>query len=289
MKSGKIKKFRILKTLVLLCGILLAVGLADEKPIPWKFGGYQNISEIHIKYWTLSEETIRDFQKIQEGNLSTEICELWYSQNPPKLRLDKYIEEGLIECNQFKGREWEKITEEGKTYILKERVVQHNSKRTTYYLENISSGGGVELCEYKKDETTKNPPASVRDGLLLMTIVPYIAEPDSEELAVSSLEMDELFNPEKYKKTVSELKKRYEKAGRQTAKWETGHGLINYPSEGFAFIDLEWGIGLEGFLTGQRGGGGFQAVTLKEPVCIYKVLELETKISDPQVLNKWID
>lgn len=289
MKSGKIKKFRTLKTLVLLCGILLAVGLADEKPLPWKFGGYQNVSELHLKYWNLSGETIRDFQNLQKGSLSPEICELWYSQNPPKLRLDRYIEEGLIECTQFKGREWEKITHEEKTYILKERVVQHGSKRTTYYLENISSGGGVELCEYKKDETTKNPLASVRDGLLLLTIVPYLAEPENEELAVSSLEMDELFNPEKYKKTVSELKKRYEKAGRQTARWETGHGLIHFAAEGFAFIDLEWGIGLEGFVTGQRGGGGIQAATLKEPLCIYKVLELETKISDPQDLNKWVD
>ncbi len=289
MRSGKIKKIRTLKTLVLLCGILLAVGLADEKSLPWKFGGYQNVSELHLKYWNLSGETIRDFQNLQKGSFSPEICELWYSQNPPKLRLDKYIEEGLIECTQFKGREWEKITHEGKTYILKERVIQHSSKRTTYYLENISSGGGVELCEYKKDETTKNPPASVRDGLLLLTIVPYLAEPENEELAVSSLEMDELFNPDKYKKAVSELKKRYEKAGRQTARWETGHGLIHFAAEGFAFIDLEWGIGLEGFVTGQRGGGGIQTVTLKEPVCIYKVLELETKISDPQDLNKWID
>jgi len=289
MKSGKIKKWRTLKTLVLLCGILLAVGFADEKPIPWKFGGYQNVSELHLKYWTLSKETASDFQNIQKGSLSTEICELWYGKNPPRFRVDKYIQEGLIKCTQFKGREWEKITHEGKTYVLKERVIQHNSKRTTYYLENISSGGGVELCEYKKDETTKNPPASLRDALLLLTIIPYIAEPESEELVVSSLEMDELFDPEKYKKTLSELKKRYEKAGRQTAKWETGHGFINYPSEGFAFIDLEWGIGLEGFLTGQRGGGGFQAVTLKEPLCIYKVLGLETKISDSQVFNKWVD
>jgi hypothetical protein len=289
MKSGKIKKLRNFKTLVLLCGILLAVGFADEKPIPWKFGGYHNVSELHLKYWALSKETISDLQNVQKGSLSSEICELWYSQNPPRLRVDRYIEEGLIKCTQFKGREWEKINHEGKTYVLKERVIQQNSKRTTYYLENISSGGGVELCEYKKDETTKNPLASVRDGLLLLTIIPYIAEPESEELAASSLEMDELLDPEKYKKTVNELKKRHEKAGRQTAKWETGHGFINYPSEGFAFIDLEWGIGLEGFLTGQRGGGGFQAVTLKEPLCIYKALILETKISDPQVFNKGLD
>lgn len=289
MISAKIKKKGSLKMLIVLTGILVATGFAGEKPIPWKFGGYQNVSECHLKYWCVNKETLSDIQKLEQGNLSLEIFDLWYSQNPPRLRIDRYIEEGLILCNQFKGMEWEKITHDGKTYILKERVIQQNSNRTTFYLENISSGGGVELCEYKKDITTKNSPASLRDALLLLTVVPYIAEPENEEMVVSSLEMDELFNPEKYKKTVSELKKKHEKTGRQTARWETGHGIIHFLAEGFAFVDLEWGIGLEGFISGQRGGGVAQPVTFKEPVCIYKVFGVETKISDSQAFTKWVD
>ena len=108
-------------------------------------------------------------------------------------------------------------------------------------------------------------------------------------MTVSSLEMDELFDPEKYKKTIAELKKRYEIIGRQTAKWETGHGLILFPALGFAYMDLEWGFALEGYLTGQRGGGGLQSETLEKPMCIYKALTAVTKISDPEVFNKWID
>lgn len=274
---------------VLLFGQLALTGFTQEKLIPWTFGGYQKISEFHLKYLSLSSETLEDFQNIQDGNLKFDLSELWYSQNPPRLRIDKYIEEGSIQCTQFKGREWEKIMHEGKTYILKERVIQTNSKRIDYTLENISSGGGVELCEYKKYETTKNVPASLKDALFLLTVIPYLAEPEYQEMVASNLEMDKLFDPDKYKKTLSELKKRYEKLGRQTAKWETGHGILRFPAQGFAFMDLEWGIALEGYLTGQSGGGVSQPVTLENPVCLYKALNIEAKISDPNVFTKWID
>ena len=160
-----------------------------------------------------------DFQNIKDGKLKADLSELWFTQNPPRLRIDEYIEEGSILCTEFKGREWEKIIHEGKTYILKERVIQTNSKRIAFSLENISSGGGVELCEYKIYETTKNIPTSLKDALYLLTVIPYLVEPESQEMVVSSLEMDELFDPDKYKKTLSELKKRYEIVGRETAKW----------------------------------------------------------------------
>jgi hypothetical protein len=120
-------------------------------------------------------------------------------------------------------------------------------------------------------------------------MIPYFIEPESKEMVVSSLEMDELFNPEKYKKTIAELKKRHEIIGRQTAKWETGHGLVLIPALGFAYMDLEWGFALEGYLTGQRGGGGLQSETLEKPMCIYKALTAVTKISDPEVFKIWMD
>ncbi len=289
MKHGKIRKTGFLLIPAILFGLLASTGFPEEKLIPWNLGGYQKVSEFYLKYWSLSSDTLQDFQNIQEGKLKPDLSELWFSQNPPKLRIDKYIEEDSIKCTQFKGREWEKITHEGKTYILKERIIQTDSKRIDYSLENISSGGGVELCEYKKYETTKNVPASLKDALYLLTVIPYILEPDLEEMTVASLEMDEFLNPEKYKKTINELKKRYEKLGRQTAKWETGHGILRFPAQGFAFMDLEWGIALEGYLTGQRGGGGLQTVTLENPVCVYKALSIETKISDPNVFTKWMN
>ncbi len=289
MKHGKIGKISILAILIVLIGMHPGKGLTEDNPIPWTFDGYEKVSEFHLKYWSLSSETLMDFQNIQDGKLKADLSELWYTQNPPRIRIDKYIEEGAILCTQFKGREWEKITHEGKTYILKERVIQTNSERITFSLENISSGGGMELCEYKIYETTKNVPASLKDALYLLTVIPYLVEPESQEMVVSNLEMDELFDPDKYKKTMSELKKRYEKVGRQTAKWETGHGILRFPAQGFAFMDLEWGIALEGYLTGQRGGGGIQSVTLENPVCVYKALSVATQISDPKVFNKWMD
>jgi hypothetical protein len=289
MKHGKIKKIGFFTIAAFLFGLIANTGFPEEKLIPWTYGGYQKVSEFYLKYWSLSSDTLQEFKNIQEGNLKYDLSELWFSQNPPRLRIDNYIEEGSIKCTQFKGREWEKITHEGKTYVLNERIIQTNSKRIAYSLENISSGGGVELCEYKKYETEKNVPASLKDVLYLLTVIPYIPEPDFEEMTVASLEMDELLDPEKYKKTINELKKRYEKVGRQTAKWETGHGILRFPAQGFAFMDLEWGIALEGYLTGQRGGGGLQPVTLENPVCVYKAMSIETKISDPNVFKKWMN
>ena len=289
MKYGIVRKYSFLMLIIFLLGLHAWTGLTEENPIPWKLDGYKKVSEFHLKYWSLSSETLMDFQNIQDGKLKADLSELWFTQNPPRIRIDKYIEEGSILCTEFKGREWEKITHEGKAYILKERVIQTDSKRIAFSLENISSGGGVELCEYKIYETTKNIPASLKDALYLLTVIPYLVEPESQEMVISSLEMDELFNPDKHKKTISELKKRYEKVGRQTTKWETGHGILRFPALGFAFMDLEWGFALEGYLTGQRGGGGIQSVTLENPVCVYKALSLSTKISDPKVFDIWKD
>lgn len=289
MKFTKSKKHVVFKMLVLCAGILTATGLAGEKLIPWTFGGYQNVQEFHLKYWSLSKETLSDVQNIKKGDLKSEISELWFSQDPPLFRVDKYIEEGSIQCNQFKGREWEKISHEGKTYILSERTIQSNSKRTHYYLENISSGGGTELCEYKKFESTKNRPNSLKDVLFLLTVIPYISGPDDEEMTTSSLEMDKLLNPEKFKRIMGELRIKQERAGRQTVKWETSHGLVRIPDQGYAFVDLEWGVGIEGYLTGQRGGAGFEAVEFEKPVCIYRALSIDNMISSPDVFKKWMD
>jgi len=289
MKHRITRKKGFWTVFTLFIGLFVLTGFTQEKKIPWTFGGYEKVSEFHLKYWSVAKETFEDFQNFKEGNIKSELSELWFSQNPPRIRIDKYLEEGFIQCNQFKGREWEKTEHDGKTYVLKERIIQTNSQRTTYYIQNISSGGGVELCEYKKEETTANRPSSLRDALYLLTTIPYITEPENEEMLVSSFEMDELFNPEKYKKTVAEIKKRYEIIGRQTAKWETGHGLVLIPALGFAYMDLEWGFALEGYLTGQRGGGVSQPVTLEKPVCIYKALAVATQISNAEVFKKWMD
>jgi beta-galactosidase GanA len=115
----------------------------------------------------------------------------------------------------------------------------------------------------------------------ILTLSPYLADPEYEEIAVSSLELDEAMDPQKYKATMAELKKTYDKAGRKTAKHETSHGIIRFRAQGYVFVDLEWGMGLEGYITKIQGSG--QPLNFSEPVCIYKVLSLETKISDPKV------
>ena len=101
----------------------------------------------------------------------------------------------------------------------------------------------------------------------------------------AGLEMDKLMDPAKYKAAVQELKKTYDVAGRKAAKYETGHGIVRFRTKGYALIDLEWGLGLEGYLTTVQNPDE-AAIDLAAPVCLYKVLRLETKAADPNVFIK---
>jgi len=191
---------------------------------------------------------------------------------------------GSIKCNQFKGKEWKQISQDGKTYVLKDRIIQSGPKRVALSLQNISSGGRKELCEYKRSEMTRRESKSIKEALRLLALTPYLADPQFKEMALSTLELEEAMNPDQYKKTVAELKKRQEIQGRKTAKWNTNHGLIKFIAKGYTFVDLEWGMGLEGYLTGGQVQGQ-PAVVFQNPVCIYKVLSLETKIPDSKVFG----
>ena len=249
---------------------------AKDVSLPWKFGGYEDIDQFYIKYWTVNEDSFDDVQNFAEKNLDSEIFELWFTKNPPQFRVDRYAKAGVIKCSQFKGKEWEKRDYEGETFILKERIIQVGNKRVTYTLANISSGAGVELCEYKKYESDRPNPAALKGALSLMTVIPKIASPDDEELVVSGMEMDKVLNPDKYKAFLEELKKTNEVAGRKTAKWSTSHGFVKIMDQGFAYMDLEWGIGLEGYITEGRSGWG-PPVTFDGPVCVYKALTVSTE------------
>jgi len=267
--------------LCLMTGVFI---FAKDVTIPWKFGGYEDIDQFYIKYWTAGEDSFDDVQNFVEKNLDSEIFEIWFTKNPPQFRVDRYIETGVIKCSQFKGKEWEKIDHEGKSFVLKERIIQVNNKRVTYTLANISSGAGVDLCEYKRFESDRPDPAALRDALSLMAVIPKIASPDDEELVVSGMEMDKVLNPDKYKEFLEALKKTHEAAGRKTAKWPTSHGFVKIMDQGFAYMDLEWGIGLEGYITEGRSGWG-PPVKFDSPVCVYKALTLNTELPDMKVFN----
>jgi hypothetical protein len=53
---------------------------------------------------------------------------------------------------------------------------------------------------------------------------------------------------------------------------------------GFVYVDLDWGMALEGYLTKIQTGS--QPQNLANPLCIYKVLSVETKIADSSVFSK---
>lgn len=285
MSAARFGKIALFILSVLAFGLFLARGAAEDNPIPWKFGGYEQIDELHLKYWSASSEALEDPQNFTKESFPTEISEIWFSKSNQRLRVDKFVEKDIIKCTKFKGKEWETIAENGKEYVLKERIIQSGTKRTMHYLENIQSGGGTELCEYKVSESPGRGLASVKNALLALTLSPYLSDPENKELILSGLEMDKLMDPQQYKATLNDLKKTQEKAGRKTVKWNTAHGIVRFMAQGFVFVDLEWGMGLEGYVTKIQSGAG-QSLTFAKPVCIYKVLSIETKITDPEIFEK---
>ena len=277
----------------LASAFLASSSVAAENPFPWKYGGYQNVNELYLKYRSVNREALQDFQNFVKGDLKSTITELWFSKDPASLRIDKYVEFSSMKCDRFKGKEWEKITFDGKTYILAERLIQTGTTGVFYRLDNIETiyvegGKASDTCEYKKETLTKQTP-SLEGTLMQLTIIPYIAEPESKEIDISMIEYDKALDPKKYEETMEAWKKQHEKAGRKTAKRDTSFGLIHFPAEGYEYIDVDMGIGLEGWLTGKKGMYRQPAVTLKKPVCIYKVVTLKTKISEGNVFGKWID
>jgi hypothetical protein len=271
--------------LLIVFGLFSTSASGEDNPLPWTFGGYENIGKLHIKYWLAGRDTFGNIDSFKKPDFPTEIQEVWYQKSGSQFRVDKYVEMESIKCHEFKGQEWEKISHDGKHYVLKDRVIQSGPNRVTLSLQNISSGGGKEVCEYKRWEMTARQPKSIEDALQLLALTPYLADPDFKEMALSTLEMEKAMNPDQYEKTIADLKKRHVIHGRKTAKWNTNHGLIKFIATGYAFVDLEWGMGLEGYLTGGQPQGQ-PAVAFENPVCIYKLLSLETTISDSKVFGK---
>lgn len=270
-------------------GMLLVMpdAMAADSPIPWAFGGYESIESIHFLYWSASKDTAGNMEKIIVPGFQTELNEMWYSKANQSFRVDRYEEIGTIKCNEFKGQKWDTREQDGRSYFLKERVIQRGTSRTTYWLENIlQSTDGREVCEYKQSTSTGNAPTSINNALPLLTIRPYTATPDSEEMALMGLEMDEIMNPEAYNQTLKELKNTYDKAGRKTARWSTDHGMVSYLANGFVYVDLQWGIALEGYLT-ETQQTGQKAVRLENPACIYRVISLDTKTPDEATFSVW--
>jgi hypothetical protein len=275
------------KTILFLMVFALfsASAYGNDNPLPWTFGGYEKIEGLHIKYWSAGRDTFATIDGFKKPDYPSEIQELWYQKHGSRFRVDRYVEMGSIKCNKFKGQEWEKISHDGKSYFLKDRIIQLGQNRVTLWLQNISSGGGEELCEYKREEITARESKSIKDALYLLALIPYLANPESKEMALSALEMKKVMNPDQYKKTIADLKKRTVIHGRKTAKWGTNHGLIKFMAKGYALVDLEWGMGLEGYLTGGQAQGQ-PDVVFEKPVCIYKVLSLEAKIPESTVFGK---
>ena len=102
------------------------------------------------------------------------------------------------------------------------------------------------------------------------------------------LEDMKITDPAKYKQIIDGWKAEKDIAGRAVVKdfssplpFKGGIGV-----EGFQFIDLEYGIGLEGYLTGCPKSWMYKETKFEEPKLVYKVLFVETTVS-PDVFENF--
>lgn len=56
--------------------------LADDGPFPWIYGGYKDIGEVHLRYWTADREALESVENLRDGRVDGEICDIWYRKSP---------------------------------------------------------------------------------------------------------------------------------------------------------------------------------------------------------------
>jgi hypothetical protein len=106
-------------------------------------------------------------------------------------------------------------------------------------------------------------------------------------LGEAALELTKMMNPAEYKKIIQSWKVKKKIAGRTAVKdYMSPPAFRGGTTKGFQFIDLELGIGLEGYLEGCSKSWVFQETKFEEPKLIYKALLVE-KTAPPDVFEKF--
>lgn len=285
-------------------GVLIGGVEASEKKIelPWKFGGYTEVEELHLQYHYVFGEAI---EKVLSGEMSWEdsikdntgIVEVWFKSDGSHLRLDRYIEKLGVICESYEGAPPETISHNGKTYSLYERVIQEGRQRTHYgfsyraqtgYDEETQQAIG-EGCHYETStfQASKKPdPQSAITSMMaghtsLAGFSFYSSNSsDARELLASGLELDKFMDPSGYERTVEGWKIKEKIAGRDAVKHNISPISARFGlAKGFQFIDTELGIGLAGYLEGCAKSLTHKETKFEQPKLVFHALLVETTVS----------
>jgi hypothetical protein len=289
---------------------------ASEAQVPWNDFGYQKLDQFHVRYYYVFAEAI---EKVLKGEMdwdqaikdNTGIVEVWFKSDGSLFRLDRYIKKLHAKCKTFEGARPATISYNGKTYSLQERLVQKGKQFESFTFQSGDQTGYddltkqaiAETCRYEKFSSGKDRPVDQGTALNWMTaghtslagFVFYLTrrsgdaelDEDVEDLKGSALELTKLMNPAEYKKILQGWKVKKKIAGRTAVKdYMSPPAFRGGATDGYQFIDLELGIGLEGYLEGCPKSWLFKETKFEEPKLTYKALLIE-KTAPSAVFEKF--
>ncbi len=270
-----------------------------DSRIPWTPGGSDMLQELHLQIWGLTNDDVKKIQDVVSGRrkVTPRISEIWFTANPPRLRVDRFWDQTgpyPKDFTEFEGHAWETMTFEDKPFVLYERVIVHGTQETTYTLKKLRTvfnrdgvqGARAEIGTFEKTVRTVTAP-TVATALKAGTIEIPIMSSNRCELWLELLEKgDRVKLPERYEQAMAGLKERRTIADRTAARYV--HSVTLESILRHDFIDLSTAIGLEGHLTGWAGPASYRP-KWKENYCIYRVILFDQTQPAGDVFDVWKD
>lgn len=264
-------------------------GLQGEIKLPWKFGGFTSQNQLHLKYFYVFKDALdragsgeAAYDEAIQNN--TGIVEIWFNSEGSLFRLDRYVEKPKVSCDSFEDPKPETLSYEGKTYTLIHRIIQKELQKTEFKLTSNSS----RACRIEKNTTQVNITQNHDQALGSMTYGETV-QPDfwfyhfysdiSKQMEASSHEMMKLLKRDKYEKVMAGWKDKQDVAGRTTIKNYNSAPVFG-GGEGYELIDVELGIGLEGYIEEYRDFSSGRRFQFGGAKLVYKALIVETSVPD---------
>lgn len=264
-------------------------GFQGEIKLPWEFGGFTSQSQLHLKYFYVFKDAL-DSSGIGEASYDEAIqdnrgiVEVWFNSEGSLFRLDRYVEKPKMSCETFEDPKPETLSHEGKTYTLIQRVVQIGLEKTEYKLVSNSS----KSCQLEKNVSqvhiTQNHDLALGSMTHGETVQPdfwfcYASSPTAKQMEELSYEMMKLTKRDKYDKVLAGWKEKQKIAGRNTIKNYNSAPIFS-GGEGYEFMDVELGIGLEGYIEEYRDLSSGRKFQFGGAKLVYKALIVETAVPD---------
>lgn len=264
-------------------------GFQGEIKLPWEFGGFTSQGQLHLKYFYVFKDALDSaglgeaaYEEAVQDN--TGIVEIWFNSEGSLFRLDRYVEKPKVSCGSFEDPKPETLSQDGKTYTLIQRIIQKGLRKTEYTLTSNSN----KACRLEKNTSEVNIAQNHDQALGSMThgetVQPdfwfcYSSSPTAKQMEELSYEMMKLTKRNKYDKVLTGWKDKQKVAGRDTVKNYNSAPVFG-GGEGYELMDVELGIGLEGYIEEYRDLSSGRKFQFGGAKLVYKALIVETAVPD---------